>query len=81
MKKIILSAALPVLMSYGFVGYASANNGFYLTGYGSESVMLGGADVAVSRTAFAATNNPSGMSQIQGQSAELEGAFFWNPEG
>jgi long-chain fatty acid transport protein len=58
---------------------AFANNGFYLTGYGAESVMMGGADVAVARDAFATVNNPSGMTQITGQAAEFELAAFTNP--
>ena len=57
---------------------ALASNGFYLTGYGIESIMMGGADVAVSRDAFAANNNPSGLTQIKGQSAEFDFTFFDN---
>ncbi len=53
-----------------------ANNGFYLNGYGFESSMMGGADVAVARDAFAATNNPAGMTQLVGQAAELEVAAY-----
>ena len=49
-----------------------AINGMYLTGYGNESSMMGGADVAVARDAFAATNNPAGMTQLSGQAFEIE---------
>ena len=51
---------------------ALAINGMYLTGYGNESSMMGGADVAVARDAFAATNNPAGMTQLSGQAFEIE---------
>ena len=50
---------------------AIANNGLYLTGYGMESVMMGGADVAVARDAFAANKNPAGMTQVKGQATDL----------
>ena len=55
---------------------AFANNGLYLIGYGFESFMMGGADVAVARDAFAANNNPAGMTQIRGQTAEAEWGLF-----
>ncbi len=51
---------------------AFAINGMYLTGYGTESLLMGGADVAVARDAFAATNNPAGMTQLNGQAADVE---------
>lgn len=67
--------------SFAFPLCAFANNAFYLTGYGSESVMMGGADVAVARDSFATVNNAAGMTRIKGQTAELETALFANPEG
>jgi long-chain fatty acid transport protein len=75
-KKIMLPISLGTLSCVAPAAHAS--NGFYLTGYGMESFMMGGADVAVSRDAFAANNNPSGLTQIQGQSAEIDGTFFDN---
>ena len=51
---------------------AFAINGMYLTGYGTESVFMGGADVAVARDAFAANNNPAGMTQLTGQALDIE---------
>ena len=53
-------------------GLALAINGMYLAGYGNESILMGGADVAVARDAFAATNNPSGMTQLTKQAADAE---------
>lgn len=64
------------LLLLGFPACALASNGMYLIGYGTESVLMGGADVAVSRDAFAANNNPSGMTQISGQSTDLEMVVF-----
>jgi long-chain fatty acid transport protein len=51
---------------------ALAINGMLLTGYGTESIFMGGADVAVSRDAFAAISNPSGMTQLAGQALDIE---------
>ncbi len=51
---------------------AFAINGIYLSGYGFESAMMGGADVAVSRDAFAANNNPAGMTQLRRAAAEFD---------
>ena len=55
-----------------------ASNGLYLIGYGNESVLMGGADVAVARDAFAANNNPAGMTQMKGQAMDLELAAFYH---
>jgi len=60
---------------------ASGNNGMYLPGYGNESVMMGGADVAIARDAFATVNNPSGMTQISGQALDIEIAPWFVPDG
>ncbi len=60
--------------------YAIAGNAFYLVGYGIESELMGGADAAVSRDAFAANNNPSGLTQISGQMAEFDVAGYLHLE-
>ena len=49
-----------------------AGNGLYLIGYGNESVLMGRADVAVARDAFATNNNPAGMTQLSKQAADPE---------
>ena len=59
-----IALALPVC--------ASASNLLYLTGYGIESSLMGGADVAVSRDAFATVNNPAGLAQLESQVVEIE---------
>ena len=53
-----------------------AANVMYLSGYGTESTFMGGADVAVSRDTFAANNNPAGLSQIKGQALDVNMSLF-----
>lgn len=53
-----------------------AANVMYLTGYGTESTFMGGADVAVSRDTFAANNNPAGLAQIDGQALDINLSVF-----
>ncbi len=55
---------------------AYAGNGMYLIGYGAESSLMAGADVAVARDAFAANNNPAGMTQISSRALDIEAALF-----
>ena len=57
---------------------ALAGNGLYLIGYGTESALMGGADVAVARDAFAANNNPAGMTQLDRRALDIEVAPFYN---
>ncbi len=52
---------------------ASANNGLSLTGFGTESVGMGGADVAVARDTSAINTNPAGLTRL-GRSA-FDGYF------
>ncbi len=51
---------------------AFAGNGIYLIGYGTESALMGGADVAVARDAFATNNNSADMSRLRGQAADKD---------
>jgi long-chain fatty acid transport protein len=52
------------------IGFAScsipalANNGFSMIGFGTESVGMGGADVAVARDTSALNTNPAGIAQL-----------------
>ncbi|MEW6445804.1 MAG: OmpP1/FadL family transporter [Pseudomonadota bacterium] len=50
----------------GFVPTAHATNGFNLIGFGAESTLMAGADVAVARDTSALNTNPAGLSQIRG---------------
>lgn len=76
-----LFVSMPMLALTGtlaavFPACALANNGMYQIGFGIESVMMGGADVAVSRDAFASNNNPAGLTQLTGQTAEVEAVYI-----
>jgi long-chain fatty acid transport protein len=44
-----------------------ATNGYNLIGFGTESTLMGGADVAVARDTSALNTNPAGLTQIRGQ--------------
>lgn len=54
---VLLGLALP----------AHATNGFNLIGFGAESLLMGGADVAVARDSSAINTNPAGLAQIHGK--------------
>lgn len=45
---------------------AGANNGLLFIGFGSESLNMGGADIAVARDVTALNTNPAGLAQIDG---------------
>ncbi|MBA2351860.1 MAG: outer membrane protein transport protein [Burkholderiales bacterium] len=46
---------------------AHGANGINLTGFGAESAVMGGADLAVARDTSALNTNPAGLSQIAGR--------------
>ena len=54
---------LPVLFS----PMVFATNGINLIGFGTESTLMGGADIAVARDTSAFNTNPAGLTQIHGQ--------------
>lgn len=64
----LFAALLPLLLA---TASADAANVMYLPGYGTESTLMGGADVAVSRDSFATNNNPAGLSQISGKAMDM----------
>ena len=68
------SCCVGALLTIPTVAFAA--NGFYLTGYGNESTFMGGADVAVSRDAFAINNNPAGLTQIDGSLLDINATMF-----
>jgi long-chain fatty acid transport protein len=47
-------------------GPAAANNGLNMIGFGTESIGMGGADVAVARDTTALNTNPAGITQLKG---------------
>ena len=51
--------------------WAHAANGIIPIGFGTESVSMGGADVAVARDTSAMNTNPAGLVQITGKRADL----------
>jgi long-chain fatty acid transport protein len=67
----MLASRLVWFVALAFVAVATsypsiANNGLTLIGAGTESVGMGGADVAVARDTTALTSNPAGLSQLSG---------------
>lgn len=63
-----------------FIGLLSFNahaaNGFNLIGFGAESLLMGGADIAVARDTSALNTNPAGLSQISGQTFDIYGSLL-----
>ena len=49
---------------------AFATNGINLIGFGTESTLMGGADIAVARDTSALNTNPAGLTQIHGQALD-----------
>ena len=50
---------------------AHATNGINLIGFGAESTLMGGADVAVARDTSALNTNPAGLTQIKAAVRDL----------
>lgn len=61
-----LSATAVALSCLG-ISSAHATNGINLIGFGAESTLMGGADIAVARDTSALNTNPAGLTQINGQ--------------
>lgn len=66
-----LSAIIVILFD---AGYAMANNGLNLIGFGAESVAMGGADLAVARDSSALNTNPAGLTQIVSRQVDIHTA-------
>lgn len=66
--------AVPILSCLPLCALAS--NAIYLIGYGTESTLMGGADVAVARDTFAINNNPAGLPQISGKALDINASPF-----
>lgn len=68
--RIFTGGVAKTLLFAGCVASSSAawaTNGFNLIGFGAESTLMAGADVAVSRDTGALNTNPAGLTQISGQ--------------
>jgi long-chain fatty acid transport protein len=55
---------------------AAMAGSFTNAGYGTESTLMGGADVAVARDSFALNTNPAGLVQLTGKALDLHGSVF-----
>jgi len=53
-----------------------ATNGFNLIGFGAESTLMGGADVAVARDTSALNTNPAGLTQIKAPLLDMFGSVL-----
>ena len=54
-----------------------ATNGLNQIGFGTESVGMGGADIAVARDTSALNTNPAGLSQITNNLIDINGAIVY----
>lgn len=59
-----LARRLTVIAALAAPAAASANNGLLFIGFGSESLNMGGADIAVARDTTALNTNPAGLAQL-----------------
>jgi long-chain fatty acid transport protein len=67
LRHFIVAALLPVCSA------AWANNGLLFIGFGSESLGMGGADIAVARDTTALNSNPAGLAQLKGKAFDAYG--------
>jgi long-chain fatty acid transport protein len=56
---------------------AFSGNGLNMTGFGTESIGMGGADLAVARDTTAMNTNPAGIAQIPGSALDLYNAVAY----
>jgi long-chain fatty acid transport protein len=54
---------------------AAAGNGINMIGFGAESLLLGGADIAVAQGTAALNTNPAGLAQLPGRTVDLHSAM------
>ena len=67
--------ALIFILFYLQTSYAT--NGLNQIGFGTESVGMGGADIAVARDTSALNTNPAGLSQITNNLIDINGAIVY----
>ena len=70
LRNLLASVSLLALPSV-----VSATNGLNQIGFGTESVAMGGADIAVARDTSALNTNPAGLAQIDGALADVNSAI------
>jgi long-chain fatty acid transport protein len=69
-ERIVLSSLLILSCS------AHATNGINLIGFGAESTLMSGADIAVARDTSALNTNPAGLTQIKGKRFDFYGSLL-----
>lgn len=72
----IRRSALAVALSCVGISSAHATNGINLIGFGAESTLMGGADIAVARDTSALNTNPAGLTQIKAPLADVFGSML-----
>lgn len=70
--------ALPVICQVLASASAQAGNGLNVIGFGGESEMMGGADVAIARDTSALATNPAGLVQIRGSALDVFASPFYS---
>lgn len=70
-----IAAAVSVLSALLFAPPAFASNGLNMIGFGTESLTMGGADLAVARDTSALNTNPAGLMQISGRQVDFYSAM------
>lgn len=71
--------SLPFATALAFAAASSAvhaTNGINLIGFGAESTLMGGADVAVARDTSALNTNPAGLTQIKSPLMDVFGSVL-----
>lgn len=68
----LLACVIPAL----FVQPAAATNGINLIGFGAESSLMAGADLAVARDTSALNTNPAGLAQATGRMMDAFGSVL-----
>jgi long-chain fatty acid transport protein len=69
--------AIIAVLSCLFPARAFPTNGLNMIGFGSESIGMGGADLAVARDTTALNTNPAGLAQIKGSRLDWFGAYAY----
>lgn len=59
-----------------FAGTSHATNGINLIGFGAESTLMAGADIAVARDTSALNTNPAGLTQIDDKHFDVYGSLL-----
>lgn len=66
-----------ITLACGVAAPALANNGLNLIGFGTESIGMGGADIAVARDTTALNTNPAGLTRLKRPALDQYGALAY----